>query len=209
MIWSAIPAPMFPPCSRVWIYAYCANYMVHTMEAAESRRSTLFSGSYRNMANHSYVDKADLDELKSFINRVYSVYQYDMLGHSTYTTLATGWHYAASGEKLYDWVNEALTDQEAYVEKNGAWVMFNPFVRGVFGLYNVVAITGGMSQSEYLKAVNKKHKEVTKTGSWNGYQFGAITKDGFPPVDFAEAQYGIIAAYAEAAEMPAKFNALN
>jgi hypothetical protein len=132
-----------------------------------------------------------------------------MLGHSTYTTLATGWHYAASGEKLYDWVNEALTDQEAYVEKNGAWVMFNPFVRGVFGLYNVVAITGGMSQSEYLKAVNKKHKEVTKTGSWNGYQFGAITKDGFPPVDFAEAQYGIIAAYAEAAEMPAKFNALN
>lgn len=191
-------------------FAYTANYMVHAMEAAEFRRDSLDTGLYRMMTHHSYIDDAEISELKDFVNRVYGVYEQDLVGHSAYTTLVAGWHYAESGEKLADWLRAKEQILQDKRDEKGGWY-WTTYCGGIFSWQAILWATtelGGRSQSEYLEKVNDKHIEVGKKGIWNGYSF-SDTKNGFPSVSRAETIYDWIGGFADRVEMPAQFRVFN
>ena len=189
-------------------YAYCANYMVHVMESADVRRASLNTGEYKGLSDPAAIDKADIAQLKKFVNRVYGVYEQDMMGQSSYATLAAGWHYVESGKKMEDWQADKRASQKRIMEKTCMWLWNTPaqaFVGSVMMLYDVVALYGGANQSEYLKALNKTQEKVAEEGSWNGYTFSPNFDAGILPVDRAESIYGEIGRTADKVELPAMF----
>lgn len=188
-------------------FAYTANYMFHAMEAAEFRRDSLDTGAYKKMTSHSHIDDAQISELKNFVNRVYGVYEQDLVGHSAYTTLVAGWHYAESGQKLADWLRAKEQIQQDIKNNMGGWTWIS-YATGYQGLLAITANLGGISQSEYLEKLNKKHIEVGKAGSWQGYSF-TDTKGGFPSVSRAESIYDKIGTYAGKVRIPEQFQAFN
>ena len=189
-------------------YAYIANYMVHAMDAAEVRRNSLNNGTYKKMKNHSYIDDAPVPELKDFVNRVYAVYEQDMIGHSAYTTLAAGWHYQSSGEKFMDWLEEKDRIQADMKDKMGGWYILTWL--GYQELLEATAFFGGISTSEYLETLDKEHQKVWKAGTWNGYNFrDSYSRNGILTVISSEFIYEKIGASAKKVELPDKFKSIN
>ena len=189
------------------LYAYIANYMVHAMEAAQIRRATLdMGGNYYILRDPEKIDQASVTALMDFVNRVYGVYEQDMLGHSAYTSLAAGWHYSDSGEKLQDWMDEYYADKQKFVDDNGL-LMYSLF-SGYFALYKTVAFTGGISQAEYLEKLNAKQEKVAKDGLWQGFAFYS-NDAGILEVSRSELIYDQIAQFANKVEVPDEFRMYN
>lgn len=159
-------------------YAYIALSMYKAKQNAEKRRESLGS-TYKSFSNTSYIDTADIDSLKKFVNRVYAVYETDMLGHTYYVSLDAGWHYQNGGQKFEEAMAEFRGQQERVNEEYGG------FMGAFWNVYAPLYAWVGAQKSEYLKEVNKKYE-------WLDY-------------DDACSVYTTIAGYASRARIPAQF----
>lgn len=150
-------------------FAHIANEMYHTMKNAESRRDSLrdTKGKYSRLKDVSNIDTADIELLKQFVNRVFSVYQMDMLGHNYYITLDYGWHYQTGGmqeDKVMSMYNKLEENYEQY----------NVILKGVLEfvhytvLYPIVRYES-TATSDYLIAVNEKYPWLSYQDATNKY----------------------------------------
>lgn len=171
-------------------YAYIACEMYHTMKIADIRRASM-NNEYAQLQYSSIIDVADIDVLKAFVNRIFSIYQTDGQGHLYYISLDHGWQYQTK-EKY----QEAMDD---YSYRLSRACDEHPYIMGTFGgFFAVTFIQGaymvtGSSKSEYLKEVNKKKDQ-------GGY--------GWIDEDTAFDVYDQIVEYAEAARIPDKFKSI-
>ena len=194
-------------------YAYCANYMAHVMESTEIRRDSLDQAASKKMQNHSYIDIAPIEDLKAFVNKVYTVYNYDILGHSQYMSLALGWEYVQSGQKERDWEAERERLEWKLIMNADYTKLEGLYVAPTLLIMDLTILFGRNSQSEYLKALNDKHEEVAKAGSWvdkfeNQYTFDR-NMNGIPSVSETETVYNGIGTFVNATRLPEKFNVLS
>ena len=133
--------------------AYYANRMYHTMQAAEELRKSLDSGEYAKMKDPSYIETADTDELKQFANRVYAVYNMDLIGQADYITLDMQWQYQTN--EKYDETMDVCREMWGNIwDKHGPFLGSLEYIVG--GWTSVYAYAWvGAQKSEYLKKVNK------------------------------------------------------
>ena len=168
-------------------YAYLACSMYHTMQNAETRRGTL-KNEYFQLSYLPNIDTADIDFLKKFVNRIYAVYETDMLGHSYYVSLDMGWQYQTT-EKLQEAMDEFNGIQDVLQQKYGTLGQYGLNIAGGWMLYPIYSWVGGQ-KSEYLKAVDKMKDK-------GGY--------GWINYNKAVEVYAEIAEYASGAKIPAQY----
>lgn len=165
-------------------FAYLACSMYHIMKNAETRRSTLLN-EYGHLRYASEIDQEDVAVLKKLVNRIYAVYEMDMLGHAYYTTLDMGWWYQTT-QQMQDAMAEFDALQDRMHQKYGTIGQYALNVGGGWVVYLTYAWVGGQD-SEYLKKVNKDG-----TYKWLSY-------------DRALEVYSEIADYAAGAQIPQRF----
>ena len=170
--------------------AYHANTMYHTMQTAEELRASLDSGEFAKMKDPSYIDTAELDELKQFVNRLYAVYNFDMVGQAEYITLDNEWQYQTN-EKYNEAMSECRELWGKVYEKHGAFLATMEYIGGGWMATYAYAWVGGQ-KSEYLKEVNKEAR--------NGL--------GWLPLNSAFTVYDAMINLAESARIPDRFRGL-
>lgn len=163
-------------------YAHIACEMYHTMMEAKAKRLSLSDtkDEYAQLRYAANIDKADIELLKRFVNRVFSVYQTDMQGHNHYIALDYGWHYQTGGLKEKEVMDRYEELKKSHDEYKG-------ILRGVleFGDLVIYPITRfeATAVSDYLEEVNKKYPWLS--------------------CEEAEEKYSMIAEYALSVEVPA------
>lgn len=132
-------------------FASIACSMYHTMERAEGMRA-LINSNYSVYKDHSAIENADLEDLKEFVNCVYSVFELDKTGHMYYTELLAGWDYQSSGKQLKDTEDELM---DGYINLIDAYGGLGNVAVLIYGpVFNTIYYWAGTSKSEYLKEVN-------------------------------------------------------
>ncbi len=168
-------------------YAQLACSMYYAYLAAQNRREYLDNVRYRSYTEWNVVKEADIRYLKDFVNRVYAVYETDMVGHAYYLSLDAGWHYQNDGQHMQDAMDFFNNIMENMVETYGA--PLTVLTLPVNGLVTFLASLGiGLSKSEYLEDVNE-------SCGWLDYQTACDV-------------YTYIADYALSAQIPSRFKGL-
>ena len=145
--------------------SYVSSAMYRAKELAEEARKNVLLN-YASMANQANIDKADLSELKNFLDSMYVVLNTDLLGESYYATLCAWQEYQHDPE---EW-DRVMAEKQALLDAKyeAAWdrgfalgsvyTLFTPIYGGVGNISALIM----MGDSEYLKKVDKE----SKLGSW-------------------------------------------
>lgn len=181
-------------------YSYVSSAMYRAQQLAEKTRAsvTSLSNHYSTWTN---VENASLIDLKEYLDKVYVVFNTDLLGHSYYLSLAESYayetdyiarleeHTGEANQIMYDgtvglWNKGGLKNRAAAI----GFVVFSP-IYGLVSYGSAIGMTNGVA--DYLKRVQKD----SKIGSWLGENLCVST-------------YNHIADYVEESDMPSEYDSL-
>lgn len=181
------------------LYSYYSSLMYRSMQLskeadAEIRNDAISYSLYGN------VESAELDDLRSFVDTLYALYNTDLLGHAYYCTLAEGYAWETSyGDRIKDSWNEAcqvvVEAHTAAIDEMGVFLSAVGFSASVWVPY-IQMIGEGLGVADYLKRV----QEDSQYGGW-------LKNDDYPNVDYMKV-YNYIGDYMTTTKMPEKFDLL-
>lgn len=145
--------------------SFVASAMYRARQTADSAR-TLIVEEYTYLRNQANVDVADLDELRDYVNAMYTVVSTDMLGHSYYITLCEWYEYQMDPQRYErnKQLAQELLDSKyaaAWEHSTGMGIAFTIFTPLYWVVCRRAAQIESMDSDYLLKVANE-----SKYGSW-------------------------------------------